>query len=323
MRGPGVADAVGAEPEPFDAVVGIDWSGAASARLPGLRVARRRRGESGPALVDGPRSGGLWRREDVLSWLVALVRSGARALVGIDFAFAYAHADAGAYFPGLADPPADAVSLWSFVDGLAGDAADLYGGGVYGPASPVAGHYLTPAGRGARYTLRRRRTEEACAAVTSPHPVFKCVGAANVGTGSLAGMRLLARLRSALGAALRVWPLAGDAAAPLTVVEIFPRLYFRLAGQDPRAWRDRRVVDATLAWFGSAAPPPAWRPRCEDEADAVVSAAALHHLATRAAIWHPPALTPEIAATEGWIFGVDAAPGARPAGRRTALEACP
>ncbi len=84
--------------------------------------------------------------------------------------------------------------LWAMVDRLAGDAADLYAGAVYAPGSPVAGHYLSPHGRGDLYAHRQRATERACAAVTSPHPVFKCIGAANVGTGSLAGMRLLHRL---------------------------------------------------------------------------------------------------------------------------------
>lgn len=287
----------------YDSVVGIDWSGAASSRLPGLRVARWTDGEAVPALLDGPRRGGLWRREDVLDWLVARAGDGRRTLVGIDFAFAYAYADAGAYFPGHDASPSDAAALWAFVDRLAGGGADLYGGGVYGPGSPVAPYYLTPAGRGSRYVLRRRRTERACAAVTSPHPVFKCVGAANVGTGSLAGMRLLRRLRTVLGAGVRIWPFTGAESAPLTVVEIFPRLYFRLAGQDPRAWRDRPVIDAVLRRFGSAAPPASWTPASEDEADAMVSAAALRHLARRGAIWHPPGLTRGVASTEGWIFG--------------------
>lgn len=291
-------------PSAFDLFLGIDWSGSKSARLHGLRVAACLPGNGAPALLDGPRPGGLWSRRDVLARIEREHAAGGRVLAGFDFAFAYAHADRGAYFPGYQDSPDDVRGLWAMVDRLAGDTADLYGGTVYAPQSPVAGHYLSPHGRGALYVHRQRVTERACAAVTTPHPVFKCIGAANVGTGSLAGMRLLHRLSRRVA----VWPF--DAPCATTVVEIFPRLYFMRVGADPRAWRRADVVNAALAGYGSAAyAGPALD--AEDKADAVVSAAALRALSADPAVWHAPGDEPP-AQREGWIFGVESAKPSAP-----------
>lgn len=287
----------------FELFLGIDWSGAKGRRLKGLRVAACRPGDAAPILLDGPQPGGLWRRADVLDRIAAETARGTRLLAGFDFAFAYAHGDREAYFPGDPASPADVRALWAMVDRLAGDGADLYAGAVYAPGSPLAGHYLSPHGRGDRYRHRQRATERACAAVTSPHPVFKCIGAANVGTGSLAGMRMLHRLDGRTA----VWPFADPGA--VTIVEIFPRLYFKRARADPRAWRNPAVVDAALAAHGSLpyAGPPL---DIEDKADAVVSAAALRHLSGDPAVWLAPAGEPA-ARREGWIFGVEPAkPGA-------------
>lgn len=294
----------------FDAWLGIDWSGSKAGRLPGIQVAETTPGSASPRLLAGPQPGGLWKRTDVLALLLDRHAAGQRVLAGFDFAFAYAREDRGSYFPGVAGAPDDVVALWTYVERLAGDGGDLYGGAVYADGSPVADLYLTPAGRGARYEHRRRRAEIACAAVTSPHPVFKCVGAANVGTGSLAGMRLLHRLKGRLGDAATIWPFDGFGPGRLTVVEIFPRLYFKLARQDPTAWRDPAVVNAVLAAFGSAPMGSGWATRREDEADAVVAAAALRALSADPAVWHAPAAEPA-AQREGWIFGVESAkPGA-------------
>lgn len=288
----------------FDLFLGIDWSGAKGRRLKGLRIAACAPGTGAPVLLDGPQPGGLWRRQDVLVLLAGYVGGTRRVLAGFDFAFAYASADAGAYFPGYAGSPGDIRALWAMVDRLSGAGDDLYGGAVYAPASPVGGHYISPHGRGALYSHRQRATERACqAAFTAPHPVFKCIGAANVGTGSLAGMRLLHRLADAAA----VWPFAEP--GPVTVVEIFPRLYFKRAAQDPRGWRDPRVVATALSAYGSdpyEGPPL----DIEDKADAVVAAAALRGLSADPAVWAAPAAEPA-SRREGWIFGVEPAkPGA-------------
>jgi len=288
---------------PFDVVFGIDWSGSKATRLPGLRVAVCTPGDAPPVLLSGPRADGLWRRMDVLGMLVDRIEAGERVLAGFDFAFAYAFEDMGAYFPGLPDAPSDIRALWAYVERLSRDAPDLYGGAVYAAGSPVAEHYLTPAGRGNRYTHRRRATETACAAVTSPHPVFKCVGAANVGTGSLAGMRFLHRLKTALDDRVTVWPFDGIVPKPAMVCEIFPRLAVKQACLDPTRWRESGVVDAVLCHHGSMAYTGDEPLDTEDKADAVMAAAALRARAAMNAVWQAPSKQPA-AAREGWIFGV-------------------
>ena len=291
----------------FDHFLGIDWSGARGPRLKGLQVAACESGLSAaPSLVVGPQKNGFWRRSDVLELIADRAASGDRTLVGIDFAFAYAHHDYGAYFPGYAETPVTAEALWRYVDGFGRADDDFYGGHIYAPGSPVRDHYMAPNWKGAQYTLRQRRTEHACARqATSPHPVFKCIGAANVGTGSLAGMRLLAALKTRLGEAACVWPFDGlDAGqARVTVCEIFPRLYFKHVGADPRRWVDPETIGTALAGYGADA---YWGVPLdtEDKADAVVSAAALRALSTDPAIWRAPGAEPA-SAYEGWIFGVE------------------
>ena len=56
-----------------------------------------------PELV---RPGHRWSRGEVGAWLAQRAEDGADMLVGFDFSAAFAHRDAGAYFPGWADSPA-------------------------------------------------------------------------------------------------------------------------------------------------------------------------------------------------------------------------
>jgi len=280
----------------FDRFIGIDWSGAKAARPKGIQVAVCDSGTGPPVLVS-PAAAAHWSREEIGA-LIADAR-GTRTLVGIDFAFAYAHADAGAYFPGFGDSPSDASALWAFVDAFNHAEPALYGGALYrDPASPVRGHYWTGGPRPASFMVRRRAAEIAAAGLNAtPHPVFKVFTAANVGTGSLAGMRLLHRLHRAVA----VWPFAPPGA--VTVVEIYPKFFVRAAGvKAEKLVEDPDRIDATLAHYGSApyAGPPL---DTEDKADAVVSAAGLRALASVPEVWAAPSRQPA-SRREGWIFGV-------------------
>src|SRR3546814_20824849 len=91
-------------------------------------------------------------------------------------------------------------------------------------------------------------------------------------------MRMLHRLAGHAA----IWPFV--APGPVTVVEIFPRLYFKRARVDPRAWRDPAMVNAAPAAFDS---PPHARlpPHTQDQLHPVPSAAAPPSLPA-----HPPAL---------------------------------
>ena len=67
--------------------------------------------------------------------------------------------------------------------------------------------------------------------------------------------------------------------------------------------RDGAALDTALAALGSR--PHATLARYDDHStDAILTAAWLRANSRRADLWHPPALTPEIARTEGWTFGI-------------------
>ncbi|MGC6453079.1 MAG: hypothetical protein ACON31_04160 [Candidatus Puniceispirillaceae bacterium] len=180
-------------------------------------------------------------------------------------------------------------------------------------APDVGDYYLSPKHHGApRYRSRRRATELAArASARAPSPTFKAIGADNVATGSMAGMRLIHALKAALGPRLAVWPFdrvgPDDLPRPaMVLVEIFPSYYFHLAGMNPakKAAADPAFMSAALASYGSAGVGPDFAPRGADadEADAIISAAALRWFAGQAGCWDAP----EAAALEGWIFGVPA-----------------
>ena len=91
----------------------------------------------------------------------------------------------------------------------------------------------------------------------------------------------------------------------LAIVEIYTAIAARDAGipKGRSKMRDAASLDAALAVIGSR--PHAPLARYDDHAtDAILTAAWLRANAPRAALWAPPAMTPEIAATEGWTFGV-------------------
>ena len=296
----------------FSAFIGIDWSGARGARQPGIQIAMARPGRATPEtlLADDGRH---WGREGVRDRLVAeAAAAGGPVLAGIDFAFAHPFHDEGAYYPGLAASPADAPALWRMVEAICGDDLHLYGGAMFA-ADGVGDHYLSPKNHGApHYRSRRRLTELASrASARAPSPTFKAIGADNVATGSMAGMRLIHALRAALGPRLAVWPF--DPVTPETLdtlamvlVEIFPSYYFHAAGLNPakNAAADPVFMNAALSAYGSEGVGRDYVPRGADadEADAIISAAALRHFAGQDGCWHAP----REAVDEGWIFGVPA-----------------
>jgi hypothetical protein len=172
-------------------------------------------------------------------------------------------------------------------------------------------YYLAPPTYQARhYASRRRITEMAArAAGRSPSPTFKAVGADNVSTGSLAGMRLLHRLKQQLGARLSVWPFDDIVTGQtnLVLVEIFPSFYFYRLGMVPakKAAADPVFLNQALAGYGSDGVPADFRSMGHDadEADAIIAAAALRHFGTVSSF--DLCVDIKVAAQqEGWIFGV-------------------
>lgn len=289
----------GSTPLTFTDFFAVDWSGQAVERPKGFAVAHARAGTAAPVLVDR-----AWSRADILDWLAELAGAGTRALIGLDLSPAFPFHDKGAYFPGWAASPRDGPALWALVDKLA--AADPHFSAPSFVNHPDARRHfrqrgdcgdLFPPGRG-RFRVCEHGQE---AMRLSPYSCFNLVGASQVGKSSLTGMRILHRLRGTLG----LWPFDPRPETGPVLVEIYTALPARLAGmrKGVSKIRDAATLDTLLAAFGSA--PHAQLGRYDDHAtDAVLSAAWLRVAAGQPALWSPAGLTPELARTEGWTFGV-------------------
>lgn len=278
----------------------VDWSGQAVARPKGLAVAHARQGDAAPALL---RPAGGWSRGAILEWLLDHARAGTDLLVGLDLSPGLPFVDQGAYFPGWPDSPADAKALWRFVDETSAGSPHLSASGFLA-GMEASRHFrhqhgpgdLFPGGRG-----RLRACETAQAAMgLAPSSCFNLIGAAQVGKSSLTGMRVLHRLQGRLP----VWPFDSVPKSGPVLVEIYTAVAARAAGLPAgrSKLRDPASLDRALQGLGSQA--AGLDRHDEHSSDAVLTAAWLRGAAARPELWSPPGLTPEIAATEGWTYGV-------------------
>ncbi len=286
-------------PERFRHFVAIDWSGAAGERLPGIALAICGPGRAAPRLV---RPGHRWSRAEVAAWLAAELPDD--ALVGIDSAPALPFLDAGGYFPGWAQSPADARGLWALVEELT--AADPHLSATSFCDHPEASrHFRRHGGRaGDRFGAGRGRlrvTEHGQRAMgLSPYSCLNLVGAAQVGKSALTTMRMLHRLTG-----VAIWPFDPLPPAGPVLVEIYTALAARAAGvrRGRSKLRDAAGLDAALVALGSG--PSGLTGSLPDHAsDAILTAAWLRAVAHDPALWSPAALAPGVAQTEGWTFGV-------------------
>ena len=286
--------AIAPEPGRFARFVAIDWSGAKGRRHRGIAVAACPIGETAPELVEPPDKR-PWSRQGVLDWLLA--RADEPMLVGFDFSFSAPFLDRGAHLPGL--PPTDhARALWQLVDGACDD-EDL--GATSFVEAHRGHHFWLGAGDGPKASFLRYRRCETPNGQAKPSTVFDALGAAQVAKASWAGMRLLHRLTGRVA----VWPFDPLPGSGAVVAEIYTAIAARAAGlrKGISKLRSPEALAAALGKLDSDV--PAALPRWDDHAtDAVLAAAWLRASAGRAELWRPPALTPAVARTEGWTFGV-------------------
>ncbi|MFN8513056.1 MAG: hypothetical protein U0841_10800 [Chloroflexia bacterium] len=219
-------------------------------------------------------------REQVADHLIAEASRDPRFVVGIDFAFSFP-----AWFLTDRNLP-DAPALWA----LAAREAETW---LRICEPPFWGR----PGKGRPAGVEQYRHADRAVPRTggiSPKPVFQIGGAGAVGTGSLRGMPILHRLRSA---GFSVWPF--DPPGWPRVVEIYPRLLTGPVTKSSEAGRSAYL--AAQHW----AIPPALLPHAlggEDAFDAAISALLMaRHTADLAdlpattdpqilregAIWHP------------------------------------
>lgn len=274
--------------------VAIDWSGAKGSRHRGIAVASCRTGDDSPALITPPE--GIWSRTAVLDWLLA--RGDEPILVGFDYSFSAPFVTRGAHLPGETET-ADARSLWAYVEANSED-VDL-GAASFLEARRGRHFYLGAADGTKRDFLHWRVCEVAANGLTKPSTVYDAIGAAQVAKASFAGMRLLHRLAGRVP----IWPFDPLPSRGMLVVEIYTTIAARAAGM-PKGrskLRDAAALDQALAALGTRPHQPL--ARYDDHAtDALLAAAWLRAYCGQGHLWSPPALTPLIARTEGWTFGV-------------------
>lgn len=279
----------------FTRFVAIDWSGAKGRRHNGIAIGMAEAGDGAPVLVQPNH---VWSRIGVLDWLLEAAGE-APTLFGFDFSFAPPIAERGEYLPGEAVVPTDAKAFWAYVDRVAPD-EDL--GAASFLESAHRRHFYFGAADGVKKDfLHHRVCEHAFNAMGGgkASTLYDAIGAAQVAKASFAGMRLLHRLDGKVP----VWPMDPLPQAGSLVVEIYTRVFIRLAGLSGRKVRSRDQLDQALTALGSR-PAALDRDPNDHETDVLIAAAGLRALAPRGEYWNPPGLTPVLARSEGWTFGV-------------------
>jgi hypothetical protein len=284
--------------KPFDRFVAVDWSGARGA-YDGIAVAECRAGSDAPSLISPP--GRNWRRRDFSVWLEEQAGRDEAMLIGIDCAFSLPREASEAMLGG----PHDAPALWRYIDRHCADRDDFYGGDFVG-RSEHAPLFWSAGKRPADFIEHRRATELAChrAGLGTPESPLKLIGARQVGKGGLAGMRVFARLRRNLGEIFAVWPFDPVEAARVVCVELYPRLFLRMAKHGNGKVRTLSQLDRCLAALATGPYADRGAAPSDHQADALVSASGLRLIAGDAAVWRPTGMDALARRAEGWIFGV-------------------
>jgi len=279
----------------FERFAAIDWSGAKGKRHKGIAVALCEAGDAAPALV---RPCHVWSRTALLDWLVAAADE-VPTLFGFDFSFAPPIAERGDYLPGEAGIPKEAKAFWAYVDAACED-EDL-GAASFLDTRHRRHFYFGAADGAKRDFLHHRVCEHAFNATGGgkASTLYDAIGAAQVAKASFAGMRLLHRLKSRVP----IWPMDDPPARRSLVVEIYTRVFIRLAGLGGRKVRSLDQLDQALAALGSGPAGLTHEPN-DHETDVLIAAAGLRAIAPDSRFWRPTGLTPVLARTEGWTFGV-------------------
>jgi hypothetical protein len=279
----------------FAAYVAIDWSGAKGKKHKGIAIAEAR-GDAAPRLI---RPGHVWSREEVLHWLLKRAAK-EPTLFGFDFSAAPPILERGEYLPGEPDVPKTARELWAYVDRISTD-EDLGAASFLEVAHRR--HFYFGIADGVKSRFMHFRQCDARLNAQGGRKIasaYDAIGAAQVAKASFSGMRLLHRLDGKVA----IWPMDPLPEHGSVVVEIYTRIYLRRSGLTGVKIRSRAELNRALKGLDS--PPARLRFEPNDhQTDALVTAAGMRQLAiTEPRAFDPEGLTPEIARSEGWTFGV-------------------
>lgn len=279
----------------FAAYVAIDWSGAKGKRHKGIAIAEAR--EDGPPRLVRP--GHIWSRCEVLDWLL-LRAAHEPTLFGFDFSFAPPFVERGAYLPGETGVPETAREFWAYVERLSDD-EDLGAASFLEQAHRR--HFYFGIADGVKSDFVRFRQCDArlnASGGRKTASAYDAIGAAQVAKASFAGMRLLHRLDGKVA----IWPMDALPDDGSAVVEIYTRIYLRMAGMSGRKLRSRAELNLALKGLGSAPARLRFEPD-DHQTDALVTAAGMRSLAQgEPRAFNPKGLTSKLTRTEGWTFGV-------------------
>lgn len=278
----------------FNSTVAIDWSGAKGKRHKGIAIAEAR-GDDPPRLVQ---PGHVWSREEVLDWLLTRAER-EPTLFGFDFSFAPPFVERGAYLPGEQDIPDNGPEFWAYVDAICGD-DDLGAASFLEEAHRRHFYFGIADGRKADF-MHFRQCEHAFNARGGgkASTVFDAIGAAQVAKASFSGMRLL----HGLAGKVPIWPFGPLPSDGSLVVEIYSRVAIRAAGLSGKKIRSLSELNAALEALGSK-PVQIDHRLTDHQTDALVTATGMRAHLKNPIAFLPPALTPEMARTEGWTFGI-------------------
>jgi hypothetical protein len=280
----------------FARFAAIDWSGAKGKRHKGIAVAVAEAGAAAPRLV---RPDHAWSRTEVLEWLLAEAAA-APTLFGFDFSFAPPIAARGEYLPGEPDVPSSAREFWAYVDRRCED-EDLGAASFLEQAHRRHFYFGIADGEKARFMHFRQCDARLNAqGGRKTASAYDAIGAAQVAKASFSGMRLLHHL----GGRVAIWPMDPLPEQGSAVVEIYTRIYLRRAGLRGTKLRSRAELDSALAGLGSRPARLGFEPN-DHQTDALVTAAGMRALASaEPRAFAPEGLTPELARSEGWTFGI-------------------
>lgn len=287
---------------PFADYVAIDWSGAKGRRHRGIALAEAC-GGAAPRLV---RPEHIWSRQEVLEWLLHRSQK-APTLFGFDFSFAPPLIERGEYLPGEAGVPADGRQFWAYVDQRCDD--DDLGAASFLEQTHRKHFYFGIADGMKSDFVRFRQCDQQLnrQGGRKTASAYDAIGAAQVAKASFSGMRLLHRIDGKVA----IWPFDFIPGRPMdppgngsAVVEIYTRIYLRRAGMPGTKLRTREQLNQALCGLGSDPVRLRFEPS-DHQTDALVTAAGMRQLArSEPRAFAPHGLTPDIARTEGWTFGI-------------------
>ena len=280
----------------FARFAAIDWSGAKGKRHKGIAVAVAETGTASPRLV---RPGHMWSRSEVLDWLLSEAVA-APTLFGFDFSFAPPIAERGEYLPGEPDVPSTAREFWAYVERRCDD-EDLGAASFLEQAHRRHFYFGIADGEKARFMhFRQCDARLNVQGGRKTASAYDAIGAAQVAKASFAGMRLLQRLDGRVA----IWPMDELPEHGSAVVEIYTRIYLRLAGLRGTKLRSRTELDRALVALGSRPARLRFEPN-DHQTDALATAAGMRALfSAEPRAFAPEGLTSELARSEGWTFGV-------------------